>query len=87
MTAKEKVMKYITPLWDLEGDFEDGLQVEDFPLLPGGTKIIDSTGEVLYWYDLSKNEIVERGVNGLEIRIPWFVVSGTDPDNYYPGGI
>lgn len=87
MTPKEKVMQYITPIWGLNESFDDGLRLEDFPLLPGGTKVIDMDGEVLYYFDLIKNEIVERGEDGFEMRVPWFVVSGDDPKGYYPGGL
>lgn len=86
MTAKEKVMAYVNSVFELDKDYGDGLRVEDFPMLPGGTKVLDNEGEILYFYDVLKDEIVEQQ-NGEETRIPLFTITKNDPKGYYPGGL
>lgn len=86
MTPKEIVMKHVNEIWELDKQYDDGLKVEDFPMLPGGTRIMDKDGEVLYFYDLLKQEIVERSAAG-EVRTPLYLVTKSDPMGYYPGGL
>lgn len=86
MTAKEKVMLYVNSIFELDKDYGDGLRVEDFPLLPGGTKVIDDETEILFFYDVLADQIIERQ-EGEERRIPLFTVTNNDPKGYYPGGL
>lgn len=76
MDAKSKVMLYVNQEWELNGDYADGLTIEDVPLFPGGIRVIDEDGWVLYYYDFMKNEIVEESSVGFKNRIPFYMVEG-----------
>lgn len=80
MNSKEKVFKFV------DGRFSY-TKLIDVPLLPGGTRVVMPDGsDFVVSYDFLKNEIVEHFASG-EKRTPWFVVSGEDPQGYYPAGI
>lgn len=88
--AKKIVMAYITTTFELDNpEFNDdneewGFRLEDFPLMPGGTKVIDSDGEILYYYDFVKDEIVEVQ-DGEETRYPCWTMDKDKMEKYYPG--
>lgn len=80
MSAKDKVFRYIDQRFEYS-------KLVDVPLLPGGTRVVMKDGsELVVSYDFLKNEIVEHLPEG-ERRVPWFVVSGDDPQGYYPAGV
>jgi phage-related protein len=53
---KKKVIEYIENNFDIEL-----VKIKDFPVLPGGTIVIDSNGdEILFYWDILRQKVVCR---------------------------